>query len=715
MQVSRIAAQEARFSDVVRNVKDVLRRRYLVLAGVTAICVLAGTAATFMITPRYQGVARLQIDPNQNPLAQKRNDTQAQLVTEAIETQVSVFSSLDLARNVVRRLDLEHDPEFAKALAGAQKNRSFSADEKIDFLAARLVSGLSVNRDKLTYVILVKYMSEDAAKAARIANEYAAAYIDWRVNNNIGTAQKQTQFFQTQLDQMAADARAADEKVAQVEAQSGITSKSDVVGSITDQQIGPLSVQMASAESIAAEARSKASSARQLVAQGKLDTVSDVHRSQTIIDLKKDRAALVQNLADMRQRYGEAHPDLLKVREQIAAIDNQLAIEARRIVASLDSDAAAAEAQASNLRQAMGRLEDKKAQEARAAVQLQSLEREAVGKHEAYDRMAQMTTDARQATQASFAQAQIIDAARVPHAPASPNKPLIIALSLILGVGLGLVVITIQEMLVSGMSSVQAIEEELGQPLIAAVPLVSSHARPADLLIEKPTSQFAEALRNARATIIGVRAETRPRIIAMTSALPNEGKTTTAVGLARTMALSGDRTIIVDADVRRAQMSKSLGVQPNSVGLVEVLSGEASLDDAIFSTGMNGLDALSVSKPYFTSENLFGSGNFHDLLDQLSARYDTILLDLPPLVGLADGRFIAALADAVVLAGKWNATPMSAVKSALGWLQNDSANLVGVMYTMVEPNSAAYGSYYYYSSAYTAYYHDTQQQEPVRA
>lgn len=714
MQLSRTVAQEARFSDVVRNVKDVLRRRFLVLIAVTVVCVLAGAATIFTITPKYQGVARLQIDPNQNPLSQKRNDTQAQLVTEAIETQVSVFTSLDLARNVVRRLDLERDPEFARALANAQKNRAFSADEKIDFLANKLVSGLSVNRDKLTYVILVKYASEDPKKAAKIANEYAAAYIDWRVNNNIGTAQKQTEFFQKQLDQMAADARAADEKVAQVEAQSGITSKSDVVGSVTDQQIGPLSVQMASAEALAAEARSKASSARQLVAQGKLDTVSDVRTSATIVALKQNRALLIQNLADMRQRYGEAHPDLLKVRDQITAIDNQLALEARRVVASLDSDAQAAEAQAANLRQSMARLEDKKAQEARAAVQLQSLEREAAGKHEAYDHLAQMTSDSRQATQASFAQAQIIDAARVPGAPYSPNKPLIIALSAIVGLGIGLIVITTQEMMASGMSSVQAIEEELGQPLIAAVPLVAGHTRPADLLIEKPTSQFSEALRNARATILGVKADVRPKIIAMTSALPNEGKTTTAVGLARTMALSGDRTIIIDADVRRAQMSRSLGVLPHEVGIVEVLSGEATIDEAIYATGMNGLDAMAVSKPYFTSENLFGSGRFHDLLDQLSSRYDTILLDLPPLVGLADGRFIAALADAVVLAVKWNATPMSAARSALNWLQNDRANLIGVIYTMVEPSSAAYGSYYYYSNAYSAYYHDVERGDATK-
>jgi uncharacterized protein involved in exopolysaccharide biosynthesis len=238
MQVSRTAGYEARLSDVIKNVKDVLRRRALVLVGVATVVTLAGVGAAFMITPKYR-VVRIQIDPNQNPLAEKRNDSQAQLATEAIETQVSVISSLDLVRSVVRRLDLEHDADFAADLKKAQEKRAFTPDEKMDFLANKLSRGLTAARDKLTYVIVIKYDSTDPKKAALIANEFAAAYIDYRVNNNIGTAQKQTQFFQKQLDQMAADARVADEKVAQVEAQSGITSKSDVVGSITDQQIGP--------------------------------------------------------------------------------------------------------------------------------------------------------------------------------------------------------------------------------------------------------------------------------------------------------------------------------------------------------------------------------------------------------------------------------------------------------------------------------------------
>lgn len=704
MQVSRTAA-EARLADVVKSAKDVLYRRKWTLLVVTGAVLAAGVAGTFMLTPKYQGVTRIQIDPNRDPLSRNRNDVQAQLATEAIETQVSVMTSLDLARQVARRLQLWNDPHFAAAFK-KQTGHPLTDEEKVDVIANQLESGLSVGRDKLTYIINVKYASTDPKEAARIVNEFAATYIDSGVTNNIGTAQKQTAFFQKQLDEMAAGARAADEKVAQFEAQAGIVSKSDVMGTITDQQIGPLSVQMASAQALAAEARAKASSARQLVAQGKLDTVSDVRNSQTIVALKQARTALVQNLADMRLRYGDAYPDLIKVRDQITEIDHQLSLEAKRVVSSLDSDAAASEAQAGSLASSMQRLQDQKAGETHASVMLQSLQRDADSKHAAYDRMAQTTMDTRQATQASFAQAQVLDVARVPGAPYFPNKPLMIALSFVIGVAAGLAVIIIQEMLVSGLSSVQAIEDELGQKLIAAIPRVPNTDRPADIILQKQTSQFSEALRNALATIRGVKSDVAPKIIAISSALPNEGKTTTSLGLARTSALSGSRTIIVDVDVRRAQLVSLLDVSADKAGTVELLRREADLDAAIIPTGLDKLDTILVRQPHFTSENLFGSDVIHDLLEQLSTRYDTIILDLPPLVGLADGRFLAALADAVVLAVKWNATPMAAVKSAVNWLGSDGANLVGVMYTMVDPMSQAYGSYYYYSAQYSAYYQE---------
>jgi capsular exopolysaccharide synthesis family protein len=705
MKVSNVAGYEARLADVVRTAKEVVRRRYLTLVLVAGAIALLGIVATLQITPTYQGETRVQIDPSRNPLARSANEAQAQLASEAIETEVSVINSLDVARAVVRRLNLTKDPEFSKAVAAREAKGPLPETEKIDIVASAVSRNLSASREKLTYIIVIRFNSRNAEKAARIANEFATAYLDTKVGTKIGTAERQTQWFQKRMDELAITVRAADEKVAQYQAEAGIVrGASNQLGTITDQQVAPLSVQLASAESIAAEARSKQLSAQQQVAQGALDSVSDVRNSVTIQDLRRQRAILLQTLGEMQVRYEARHPDMIKVRDQLAEIDKQLREEASRVVRSLKADADAAEARAASMRSSMQRLEDKQANNARASVIAASLQRDADSQHAAYDRMSQLALETRQAAQNSIAQAQIVDTAETPQAPSFPNKPLMFMLSIIVGIGAGLATIITQELMVSGMRSVEDVERELGVPLIAAIPNERKTSRPADLLIDKPTSRFAEALRNARASLLGVKGDKPPKIIALTSALPSEGKTTTALGLARTMALNGGRTIIVDADVRRAQLRRIIDNVGEGPGIIEVLHGEAALDDAIRTTQLENLDHLLVRQPYFTAENLFGGDTVQKLLDTLSERYETIILDLPPLVGLADGRFLAAMADAVALVIKWDSTPSKAVNAAASWLKSDGANLVGAMFTMVDTSSETVGAYYYYSDKYSSYY-----------
>lgn len=701
MKVST-ASYEARLSDVIAKVREVLGRRYKMALAVAVLVALAGVAITMTLKPYYQGVARLQIDPKQNPLTRNQGEAQAQLATEAIDTEVSVLSSADLARTVARRLNLGHNPEFTKALANKP---GATEDEKLDAATGMLTRMTDVAREKLTYILAIKVASRDPAMAARLANEFAAAYMDAKVGANIGIASKQADFFETQLNHLGDDARAADEKVAQFESQNGIVHSSSQTGeTITDQQVGPLSVQMASAEALAAEARSKQVSAQQQIAAGKLDAITDVRTSVTIQDLRHQQAVLQQTLTEMETRYGPRYPDYIKASQQLANINVQLREEQNRVVRSLKADADAAEASAASLRANMQTLQNKQATDARASVTLQSLQRDADSKHQAYDRMAQTAMETRQSAQNSIAQARIIDSATAPVVPYWPKRSLFIAASVIVGLALGVMVITIQELMVTGMMTAEQVEEELGMPLIAAIPMMRGKDMPADMLIEKPTSQFAEALRNARATIMGVKGETPPKIIAVTSSLPSEGKTTTALALARTMALNGQRTLILDVDVRRAQMRNIIDSDTSGPGTVELLRGEAKIDDAIQPTRLEALDSISVQKPYFTSDNLFGTQAIHDLIEGLADRYDVIILDLPPLVGLADGRFLAALADAVVLAIKWNETPLQAVSSAVGWLRSDGANVVGAIYTMVNTASPTSGSYYYYTNKYTSYY-----------
>jgi capsular exopolysaccharide synthesis family protein len=698
---------EARLADVISIVRDTVRRRWKVMAAVAAGVFLAGVVLVSFMTPQYSSTAKIRLDPSRNPLAANANQTRAELTPEAIETEVTAIRSLDLARSVVKAYGLADDPEFNQGLVGAQNADVANSEARETAVAAAVLSHVTVDREKLTYVLNVRFTSTNSLKAAKLANAFADGYIETRTSSKLGNAERQSAWFQQRLNELAQEARQAEARAADYRARAGIVESSGAnssFGTIADQQVGPLAGSLATAESDAAAARSNLAAARAQVARGGLDAVSEVLGSAVIADLRRQRAEILRSRGEVEARYGERHPESIRVRDQLASLDGQIQAEARRVVGSLQATAAAAEARASSLRSSLKGLEGQREQTTRASVTAESLEREAGAKRALYDKMSQMSLESMQAARLSIAQAEVIDRAEPQPRPTSPNKPLLYTLSMLVALAAGAGTIAVMEMTSGGFRSVDEVQEQLGISVLAVVPKVPKSENPADLMLERPTSMFAESFRIARAAILGVRGARPPKVIAITSSLPAEGKTTSAVAFARTLATANAKTLLLECDVRRAAVRQIVRTPLPAVGLVEVLHGEASIDDAIHPGDVPNLDQVLVISPYFSAENLFGEGRMEQLLETLRGRYDHIVLDLPPLMGLADGRFLAVLADATALVIKWGSTPVSAAISALNWLRSDGSNPVGVIYTQVDPSASAVGGLYYYSKQYSDYY-----------
>jgi polysaccharide biosynthesis transport protein len=683
----------------LRSVLDLLRRRWLTLLLVAAGVFVIAVAVILQLPAKYQAVARVQLDPSRNPLAGPDNQIQS-LASEAIETQVTLLGSDEVAREVVKRLGLLNDPEFAPDSDGGAANEA----DRINAVVRKLRGGVSIRRDKLTYVINIGFKASDPDRAARIANGIAQTYIDTQVGSRVGTAARQSAFFQRQLSDLEAQVRAADDAVARYRAGQGIAGGTGN-STIVDQQVAPVSTQLATAESEAAEARASLATARQQVARGGIDAVSAVRESPVVADLRRQRAEVVRAMAEVDARYGPKHAESLKVHEQLAGIDAQINDEARRVVASLEAQAAASSARAASLRSTLGGLQGQQARNLRASVVADSLQREADSKRATYERLVQLSLQSSQGVRNQIAQASIIDPAVPPTAPAEPNRKLLLAMAMLVAAAIGLATIILQDMLASGIRSQASFEERFGVPVIAAVPRVRKIAAPADLVASKPGSLFVESLRMARASLFGRRAEREVRVVALTSALPEEGKTTTALALARVLAGGGKRTVLVDCDLRRATMSRSIGAAPE-VGLEAVLLGQAPIEQAIVADGSAPLDLLVIKQAGFDADGLFAGDRFAELIAQLRGRYECVVLDLSPVVGLADARAVASAADAVLLVVKWGATPARAVDAAVRLLRGDGIELAGAVFTMVDPKAEAIGGSYY-SRKYQAYYQPT--------
>lgn len=352
-----------------------------------------------------------------------------------------------------------------------------------------------------------------------------------------------------------------------------------------------------------------------------------------------------------------------------------------------------------------------------AIVQLRELEREAEASRALFESFLNRFRQTNESGGLAEADARIIATAAAPQSPSSPNVLLNLALGLVLAGVAGVGVVFALEILDNGLHTDTDIERNFGLPHIASVPLLKagllarfSGAKidPGDYVIKKPLSSFAESFRTIRSAIRVSGIDGATKVVAITSALPGEGKTTTTLSLGRISAMAGTKTLVVDCDLRRRLLTNAISDEVPA-GLLEVLSGEAKLSDVLVHDRETDMVLLPVRETTFTPRDVFGSRAFIDLLEELRAEYDQIILDTAPVLAVADTREIAGQADAVIVAARWKKSNVGVVRKALLELRASKANILGVVLNSVDLEAQArygYNTQGYYYQSYRKYYSD---------
>ena len=351
----------------------------------------------------------------------------------------------------------------------------------------------------------------------------------------------------------------------------------------------------------------------------------------------------------------------------------------------------------------------------RALVRLQELQRNDDAAREIYEAFLSRYKEATAKEGVQPPDARVVSQAQLPTHQSSPKKMISIILSLILGLAAGSAAIVLAELLEQGFSGLSDIEGVCGLPELAELPTLAStlegssrrHKRlsPTSYVVSKPLSRFAEAFRNLRTSLMSARTGQTVQVVAITSSLPGEGKTTTSLCLARTLALSGSRVILVDCDLRQRSLNGLLHADPE-VGLLEVLNGTATLDQALVHDTETDLLLLPLAQSAFTPRDVFGSEAMDRLLGELRRRASVVLLDTAPVLAVADTRVLCPKADAVVFLTRWRKTSRKAVQSALRALDDGRTFIAGVALTQVnirEQARSGEGAAHYYR-AYKKYY-----------
>ncbi len=665
-----------------------LRHRWLLFALIALASTILVTTISFALPSRYTGEAVLRIEPNPRSTAQIGENINRPPDEALIETEVNLIRSRSVLARVIDGL------EEAEVASLVGNNVDMPSSELRPAAVNALGEAIEVEREGTTYLVSIAVTLPDPELAARLANAVAASYLDLRHSASASTGGDQLENIEAQMAEVRSGLEGAERAAAEFRASRGIVSD-DASGTITQQQIAPISMQLATAEAQAAEAAARLASARREIAAGGIEALSENMRSDVVTELQRQRADIMRERGEIVTRYGPNHPSMIEANQQLADIDTQLRAEATRIENNLAANARSTAASAASLRGKLNELRARQARDARQSVTAESLEREALAQREAYQELTQAAQYARQLQQGAIPAGSIVQNAVVPDDPSFPNRPLFAVLGALVGGLLGAGVVGVREMSGQTLISPDDVADRVGIGCGGVLPPVTSRQRRKagsganlwDYVIARPTSQYAESLRQIRRAI---RADLRGKtgIYAITSAVPGEGKTTLTVSLGRIAALAGDEVLVIDCDLRRRSLSRQLGLtSPHS--LSDVIYGRASLTEAILTDTASGLDVLPASEVDNGGKDILGSAAMAQLLARLRGQFDMILLDTPPLLALADARTVAAMADGTILSIEADSTPAPTARAAVSRLQADGIGNLGAILTFRKAGKAA--------------------------
>lgn len=672
-----------------RVLVDILRRRIWVFLAVLGL-IAAATVAYATLAPRlYVATAAVMIEPAMgDPVSTTGADPIEQQPTDdRIDTQILIIDSPELARRVAQSLKLTTDPAFN----GTPNFADLSPREQVrqlEVVAQTLRGRVTIRRAGSTSLIEIVATTRLPGQSARIANAFAEEYISGIETDRTTQQVRSNAQIDGRLSQLQSDAEQADAALQRYRIANGLMSAEGAT--MAEQETSTLNQQIAGARATLAERQGRLAAARrQLRAGGGGSDVASALNSGTISSLRAQEADSSRNLAQLRSRYGPKHPSVAQEEQRLGDVQKQIQLEIDRIISSLEAEVNVAASGLASLLESQGASRGRLAGNASAQVGFLELERKAQAARTIYEAFLNRSSGAEAREGIESPIASISSAALPPAAPSSPNLLLVYLIGGLFSLIAAFAAIAVAEFLDDTVRTKQDVERRLGARFLGAIPELASTLdgmrnteRPEDYIISHPLSSFAEALRSLNATVT-LRGHRRPKVIVIASALPQEGKTTTALCLARTLAMSGARTVLIDCDLRRRSASEAL-LGERTGRLLEVLDGELDYSDALLTDEPTGLQVLGSSAAPTDGRDWLAPNVIGPLLTRLREDFEFILIDTAPVLGVADARSVAAQADAVILLARWRETSMRAADTALDLLVASRADVVGVAMTLVD-------------------------------
>ena len=683
--------------DVDRALRVIMRHRWLIL-GVTLATMALALVFSLLAEREYRASTTLAINAQPAQILGSRNQPAPRFRNDDqyLQTQFGILRSRSLAERVVRNLKLADDPDFVAS--------SLPADRRAIVATTKLMNNLEVTPLRGSDLVTLAYVDPDPARAARIANAFASGFIEATTENRYNTTNYARTFLQDRLaaarDKLENSERALvlyaqRQGIVQLESGGTARTKGDGPSSATGDSLSSQSlVALNNALALATSERINAEQAYRQAAggAGSIDQIAD----PAIQTLRAERARLEAEYREKLGTFKPDYPDMLALRDRIAQVQAATQRESGAINAALRGKFQAAVGRENELRAKVDSLRADVLDLRQRGIGYNFLQREVDTNRELYDALLQRFKEIGVVGELGENQATVIDKALPPGSPFRPQPLRNLGIALALGLLLALSLAFVIEFIDDTVKSPEDVGEMLDLPALGVVPRAAKGTTVAEEL-EDAKSPITEGYNSILTALRFVAEGGMPKSLLITSSRASEGKSSTSLALARNLASIGKRVLLIDADMRNPSFHAAAGP---SAGLSSLLGNSAPLASAIVATRVANLSLLPAGPIPAAPAQLLATVRIRELIDEAERGYDAVIVDAPPVLGLADAPILGSVCEATLLVVEAGSARRTAVQGCVRRLEAAKARIVGAMLTKFQPKSGSDNEHYGYGYGY---------------
>jgi len=728
--------------DIRDYLRVIFKRRWEIIT-VFAIVVVSVMIHAYTATPVYKATSRLIID-KENPNVMSIQEVMAVDAsgTDYYQTQYKIVESRNVARTVIKRLNLDKNEEFGprprhslvaslkrlvrKTLAACKnamvsllrtnESRASQPLEEHDpdyKLVSVFIDRIKVEPIRNSRLVDVSFEAKDPVLAAQITNTLAQAYIEKNLETKLKAVKEAVRWLHSRIETERAKVEKSEQALlAYKEKHNIVTDFTSDVEKITAQKLAQLNTQVVEAESVRVEAETRYKQA--LALEGTpdmLDSIPEVLKNELIQQIKSMEVELYKRISELSKKYGQKHPQMVAIHAELKTLQKRKTHEVKRVVNSLRNEYRVSLARERSLKAALAKQKKESLDLNQKAIEYGVLHREVESARQMYQLLINRFKETSLTEDMKTGNIRILDRAEVPKVPVKPRKQRNILLAVIFGLISGMGLAFFLEYLDNTIKDPEDIKRYLDIPYLGPVPVFASDDNPNQdiapevVTLSSPKSTASEAYRGIRTSILFSSVESEPQVIMVSSAGPQEGKTVTSSNLAIAMAQSGNKVVLLDCDLRRPKLYKLFNISRKR-GVSNLLVEKADLKPMLFNTSVPNLHVIPSGPIPPNPAEILGSNRMAELIKVLRKNFTRIIIDTPPITAVTDAAVLAKLVDGVVLVVRANRTVRYVANNGLKQLKNVGARLLGVVLNGVDMGR---GSYYYYQYYY--YYGDEDAKE----